>query len=252
VNRPDEVAAAVATAERPVLLGIDVDGTLSPIAAKATDARLAAGAAAALDQLAGRDGIVLAVVSGRPLHDLRDQFGFDGATRLVGSHGLEDTAGPPLALDEAERRHLAEVARELREVASAVEGAWVEDKPASAVLHVREATTADGDAALSHAEVRLGQRPGVYLITGHRVLEASVRPTSKAVAVRRLRAETGAATVVFVGDDASDETVLATLGPDDIGVRVGPDPSAARFRLPGPDAVVAMLAALGTLLEQTA
>ena len=107
-------------------------------------------------------------------------------------------------------------------MAEAVPGAWVEEKPAGAVLHVREATPADGDAALAHAGVRLGERPGVFLIPGHRVLEATVRPTSKAAALMRLRAETGARSVLFAGDDVADEEVMASLGPLDLGVRVGP------------------------------
>jgi trehalose-6-phosphatase len=124
----------------------------------------------------------------------------------------------------------------------------VEEKPAGAVLHVREATPFDGDAALAHAGVRLGERPGVFFILGHRVLEATVRPTSKAAALMRLRAESGARSVLFAGDDVADEEVMASLGPLDLGVRVGPDPSRARFRVAEPADVVALLEALAALV----
>jgi len=243
-----EIAVVAAKADRPLLVASDVDGTLSPIVARATDARLAPGARDALQRLAAHDGVVAAVISGRPLRELRDQFGFDGAVRLIGSHGLEDSARPTAALDPAEQHRLDEVAGELRSLAAAVAGAWVEDKPAAAVLHVREATPADGDAALAHAGVRLGERVGVFLIPGHRVLEATVRPASKAAALMRLRAETGARTVLFAGDDVADEEVMASLGPLDVGVRVGPEPSLARFRVAAPADVVALLDALAELL----
>ena len=75
-----------------------------------------------------------------------------------------------------------------------------------------------------------------------------MRPTSKAAAIGRLRTATGARTVMFVGDDASDEEVIAALGPADIGVRVGADPSRAAYRLGAPPAVVAMLDALAARL----
>lgn len=250
MNEPDEVAAIAAHAPRPLLVATDIDGTLSPIVAKAAEARLAGGARPALARLDGIDGVTVAVISGRPLRELREQFGFGVELRLIGSHGLEDSARSTPELDTDERQRLDEVTKELRSVASAVAGAWVEDKPAGAVLHVREATTSAGDAALAHAEVRLGERTGVYLIPGHRVLEVTVRPTSKAAALQRLRAESGARTVLFAGDDVADEEVMAGLGPGDVGVRVGPGPSRARFRVQGPDHVVAMLDALAAHLEK--
>jgi trehalose 6-phosphate phosphatase len=114
---------------------------------------------------------------------------------------------------------------------------------------VREATTSQGDGALAHAQVALGERKGVFLIPGHRVLEVTVRSTSKAEALRRLRDETGAATVVFAGDDVADEEAMATLGPGDVGIRVGREPSVARYRVSGPADVVAVLDALARQLD---
>jgi trehalose 6-phosphate phosphatase len=255
VNRPEsaadaatDIVIAAAAADRPLLVGVDVDGTLSPIVDRAGDARLLPGARAALERLNEREGVVVVVLSGRPLEELRTQFGLDGVARLVGSHGLEDSEGSPVRLTAAEVRRRRDVADELGEVASTVAGAWVEHKPAGAVLHVREASPADGDAALAHAEVRLGERSGVFLLPGHRVLEVAVRATNKAATIGRLRTEVGARTVIFIGDDASDEAVIGVLGSGDIGVRVGVDPSAAAHRLAGPAEVVAMLDALAVRL----
>ena len=64
----------------------------------------------------------------------------------------------------------------------------------------------------------------------------------------RLRAETGARSVLFAGDDVADEEVMASLGPLDLGVRVGSDPSRARFRVAEPADVVALLEALAALV----
>jgi trehalose 6-phosphate phosphatase len=243
------MAAAAAEGPRPLIVASDVDGTLSPIVAHADEARLVPGAAEVMARLAATGGIVAAVISGRPLRQLREQFGFDDRVRLLGSHGLEDSQRDTPALDGGERRRLEEVREELTALAAAVPGAWVEDKPAASVLHVREATAAEGDAALTHAGVRLGERAGVFLIAGHRVLEVTVRPASKAAALMRLRAETGARTVMFAGDDVADEEVMASLGPLDVGVRVGTDPSRARFRVPAPADVVALLEALADLVD---
>jgi trehalose 6-phosphate phosphatase len=248
VTTPAAVAAAVASAPRPFLVAVDVDGTISMIVAHPADAVLIDGARSALARLAAIDGIVVGVVSGRPLYELRGQFGFDDHTRLIGSHGLEDSSEPTPALTADERRRLDALRRELQDATADVPGAWVEDKPLSAVLHVGQVPRSQGDAILAHAEVRLGERVGLYLVPGHRGLEVAIRPASKRPAVERLRTETGARAVVYIGDDITDEQVLATLRPPDIGVRVGDRPSAAPWRLAGPAEVVELLDAVADRL----
>ena len=56
-----------------------------------------------------------------------------------------------------------------------------------------------------------------------------------------LSASADRAPIVFLGDDVTDEEAFAMFGPDDVSIRVGPGPSCARFRLPGPAAVVDLL-----------
>jgi trehalose 6-phosphate phosphatase len=248
VSSPAEVAAAAATAPRPLLVAVDVDGTLSLIVSHPADAVLVPGASEALARVAALDGVTVAVVSGRPLHELRDQFGFRSKTRLIGSHGLEDSSVTTAHLSPAEETRMDALREELRAMAAAVPGVWVEDKPLSQVLHVRGAAAA-GDALLAEAEARLRGRPGLSLVPGQRGLEVAVRAASKRPAVERLRAQTGAATVVYVGDDMTDETVLTGLRPTDIGVKVGDLPSVAPYRLEGPADVVQMLEELAALLS---
>jgi len=247
VSSPAEVAAAAATAPRPLLVAVDVDGTLSLIVSHPADAVLVPGAGEALARVAALDGVTVAVVSGRPLHELRDQFGFRPDTRLIGSHGLEDSSVTTAHLSPAEEARMEALRAELNAMAAGVPGAWVEDKPLSEVLHVRGATEAAGDALLAEAGLR--DQPGLSLVPGQRGLEVAVRSASKRPAVERLRAQTGAATVMYVGDDMTDETVLVGLRPPDIGVKVGDLPSVAPYRLDGPADVVQMLEELAHLLS---
>ena len=77
---------------------------------------------------------------------------------------------------------------------------------------------------------------------GHLVVEAAVRPATKAQAVEQLRTEFGAATVVYVGDDETDEEVFRALGPPRRSpCASGPGESAATYRLADPSEVVALL-----------
>ena len=65
--------------------------------------------------------------------------------------------------------------------------------------------------------------------------------TDKGAAVQRLRDEFRCETVVFLGDDVTDETVFDRLGGADVGVKVGQGPTAAAHRVEDPAAVVAVL-----------
>jgi trehalose 6-phosphate phosphatase len=244
VTEPGELATLIAGRPRPVLLGLDVDGTLAPIVLRPEDAALSPGAVVALRRLSGAEGLAVVVVSGRPLRDLTDVFGLPAEIRLVGSHGLEDSAGAGLVLDAEERSRLDEARALAEEAAAGAPGTWLEDKPASVVLHVRPAEGAAGDAALAAFAAGVAHHGGLHLLSGHRVLEVAVRPLSKAAAVGRLRRETAARTVAYLGDDVTDEEVITRLGAGDVGIRVGSDESVAPHRLAGPPQVVAMLDAL--------
>ncbi len=72
----------------------------------------------------------------------------------------------------------------------------------------------------------------------------------KGTAVQALRARTGAAAVLYAGDDVTDEDALAVLdaAAGDVGVKVGPGATAAGHRVGSPEQVTAMLARLADLL----
>ncbi|MGV7904241.1 trehalose-phosphatase, partial [Mycobacterium kansasii] len=60
----------------------------------------------------------------------------------------------------------------------------------------------------------------------------------KGRALQTLRERTGAAAVLYLGDDVTDEKAFAVLtGAEDVSVKVDPDPAVvtgARFRVDGP------------------
>ncbi len=239
-----EVVAAVASAPPPQLIALDVDGTLAPLVPRADQAALLPGAAQAIATLA-EEGVAVAVVSGRGLDNLRRQFPWPEGLRLIASDGVEDSTMPPVGLSAEERQRLHAV-RTLAEKASAkVPGTWVETKAASVAFHYREARSASiGSVAAQRLGEHLNRIDGVWLRRGHLVLEASVRELSKGEALGRIRGELGVASVVYVGDDETDEEAFATLGPEDVTVRVGPGETVARHRVADPATVVELLGAL--------
>ena len=244
---PAALAALAGALGRPLLVGLDVDGVLAPIVDHADDAALLPGMLEAVTEVAERTPV--AIVSGRTLEDL-DRFLFPHHLDVVGSHGLERRHEAELVLTPEEQAAYDQLAELVADAAAAAgDGAWVETKPAGHVLHVREAPADAAAVAVSSLREQVEQVPGVHLKAGKSVIEVLARPTSKAVAMLALQRERGAAAVVFVGDDRTDEEVFAALGPGDCAVRVGPGDTVATHRLADPAAVLAFLHALAGHLE---
>lgn len=241
---PDELSAALhrAAAAPRLLLACDFDGTLSHIVDRPADARPVAGAVTALHALADLPGVTVALISGRALESLRAVAGVGPPVRLIGSHGAEDEDGIGAPVDTALRDRIIAV---LDEIAAAHPAVTVEAKPAGAALHVRNATPAAGTEALDRARTAAADWPA-WITEGKAVLEFSVVHTDKGRAIGRLRgaAATAADTVVFLGDDVTDETVFAVLGPNDVGIKIGDGPSGARYRIGTPEDAVAALEVL--------
>jgi len=72
---------------REPLLAFDFDGTLAPIVARPSQARVPTTTLRRLHRLTQQ--LPLAVISGRTVADLRSRLGFEPA-HVVGSHGAED------------------------------------------------------------------------------------------------------------------------------------------------------------------
>jgi len=274
---PGDLAAALddladlARAGRPVLLATDFDGVLAelvddpeasrptPAAAAAlarlAAARFAAGSSARLAAASG--GVTLALVSGRDVATLARLATPPPGTVLVGSHGAErGVVAPdgsldarPLDLAPADAERLTAVVAVLEDVAARAEGAWVERKPTSAVLHVRLVPGEHAEELRADALARV-RALGVDAMLGKDVVDCGVVATSKGAALTDLREETGAARTLYLGDDVTDERAFAALGTDDVTVRVGDGTTVARFRVAGTDGAAAVLARVADALAR--
>jgi len=243
---PTAVAAAAAALPRPLLVGLDVDGVLAPIVAHADDAVLLPGMLEAVDRLAQHTTV--AVVSGRTVADL-ERFGFPDHIEIFGLHGMERSGERTIELAAHERERLDRLHSLAVEAADrAGDGAWVEVKPASVVLHVREARPDDGARSAADLRALAADVTGAHVLPGKGVVELLTRATSKALAVEELRAEIDAGGVVFAGDDRTDEEVFTMLDGTGCSIRVGPGDTAARYRLAGPPDVLEFLVALSDRL----
>lgn len=223
-----------------LLVTCDFDGTLAPIVSNPADARMLPDAATALTALAELPDTDVALISGRALGVLRSLSRMPASVHLVGSHGAEFGTGFAHDIDEA---LLTRIIAELNEIAADKPGVTVETKPASVALHVRNASPADGEAALEQARLA-SESWDAHATAGKAVLEFAVIQTDKGEAVDILRDQNSSTAVVFLGDDVTDEKAFARMRDGDIGVKVGPGDTAAGFRIGSPDDVAEALAYL--------
>jgi trehalose 6-phosphate phosphatase len=236
---PQDLAGALDTAASAarLLVTSDFDGTLAPIVDDPAAARPLPTAADALIALAGLPSVSVALISGRALATLRELSAMPSSVALVGSHGAEFDTGFAHDID---RGLLQRIVDDLIAIAEGRPGVTVEPKPASVALHVRNASAADGEAALAAARAAAPSWDA-EMTTGKMVLEFAVISTNKGEAVDILRDQADATAVVFFGDDVTDEKAFARMRDGDVGVKVGSGDTQASHRVDAPEDVAAAL-----------
>ena len=213
-------------------LFVDLDGTLVEIASRPGDVIVDSDLKDLLARLVQSLGGRLAVVSGRPVAEVRRLLG-QVDLAIAGSHGAEYAparsideppvaAPPPPIVDEA-----------LRQLQVQHPGVLVEAKPFGLALHYRLAPAA---AEACHALARrISFAEGYILQPGKQVIELKYHDRNKGDAVRMFMASEPMkhGRPLFMGDDLTDESgfvAVRALGGD--GILVGPSrPTAASYGL---------------------
>jgi trehalose-phosphatase len=252
VAEPGDLARELGPASR-WLVVLDFDGTLSPIVEHPDHAAPAAGAVDAVRALAA--ATTVAIVSGRPVADLRARLG-DLPVTFAGGHGAEivtaDGTTTALVEDpEAVRATLDEAERAVTELTTGEDGWLVERKDASLAVHHRRVAPVDRERKLpevvAELEAHVGSGPGFDLLAGKAVLELRPAGVDKGRAVGWIADRWPDAPPLVVGDDVTDEDAFreaARRGGQSVLVADRPRGTLARWRLHDPLEVVRFLTAL--------
>ena len=258
------LAALLAEPSRAVV-GLDFDGTLSPIVPDPDEARGHPDVPDVLTRLAGR-GVRVAVVTGRPAAKAVEYAAIDGVPGLVvlGHYGLERwEAGRIMTPDDVEGVRIArQLLPDLLAELGAPEGTYVEDKGAAVAVHTRRTPDPQGALDLLRAPLEaLADETGLVVEPGRFVLELRPPGGDKGDALRTLVGEmpTPPSAVVFVGDDMGDlaafDAVDALRAEGTPGLLVcsgSAEVTAVAERadlvVEGPDGVVALLRAVADAL----
>lgn len=230
-------------ASAPILLvASDFDGTMAPIVPNPADARSNDRSACALRALASMDSTHGAIVSGRALAMLRTLMPDRGEVHLVGSHGAEMNGDPTLSSEQA--ASLTLVRQGAERLASQYPGLLVENKPAGVAIHYRHAPPDAHEQVVDAIESIGSCAPCAKVKHGLLLREIVVTHATKGTAISWLRRRTGAAVVVFIGDDTTDEDAFGELLSGDLSIKVGEGSTIASMRVSDTDAVADVLEAL--------
>lgn len=224
-------------------LFLDFDGTLAAYAPHPDGVTIDAGLPELLARASVRVNGALAIVTGRSLDALDTILG-PPRYAAAGLHGLEwrlatgktHRSGNPAGA----KRILAAVIERFGDDRKLV----IEDKGSGVALHWRRAPERAAECIAFMREIVTSE--DFEVLRGHAVVEARPRGVHKGAAVREFsrHAPFAGRSPVYVGDDRTDEDGFrAALVLGGYGVKVGPEPSEARYRLASVEAVRAWLAA---------
>jgi len=229
-----------------LLLMLDFDGTLAPIAPTPADAEMPAETRLALERLSGSPGCTVIVVSGRALSDVRDKTGVGGIT-YVGNHGLEmarPNEEPRLLARPQSDAVMTRMKENLTTALAPFEGVIIEDKGYSLAVHYRMVRSDDRPRvkAAVHETVEVyGGEGRMELGAGSMVLE--LRPPlgcDKGTIVAGLLESEARRNAVkpfamYCGDDVTDEDAFKAIRGRGWAVLVGtPRISYAEYYLNDP------------------
>lgn len=245
---------------RHLLLLTDFDGTLAELAPTPADAVLSDHVRAEFARMGETPEVSLGVVSGRRLDDVRVRVGSE-AKFVGGLHGLE-ISGPAesfhhQALD-AVVPVIAKLAADAQRQLAWCPGYLLENKTYTLSCHVRMVPEELAERALEEFEALaepLLEGGVLRLLVGSKAIELLPAVNwNKGRAVEWIRARVvprvaQPVSVVYLGDDRTDEDAFSVLGDDDVAIGVGSRPHTHLIdcRLAGPASVGRFFASLREL-----
>jgi len=246
-----EVEARVAGASSLVFY-MGFDGTLAPIVAEPELARMAPETRSILVELSSREGVLVCVVSGRSLMDIKNRVGISKVVH-GGNHGLE-IEGETLRFVHPEagrcRAAIDDLNFRLAGLPLLIPGVQLEPKALTTTVHYRRAEIA-ARGQIERIVRSLVPAGHLDLMVTEGKMNFEIRPRldwNKGSAVRwiheRIKARDALAFVI--GGDQTDEDAFLGLA-DAITIHVGPgDSTCARYCVPDQSDVGTLL---GWVLE---
>ena len=236
------LAEAIRAGQR-VAFFLDYDGTLREFERDPAAARPTEEIRTLLDQLAARSNVDVLLISGRKPEDL-EAFAGKGRIGLIAEHGAS-LRRPGHAewetLDgQVNYGWKEEVRPVFRLYEESLPGSQVEEKRTSLVWHFRRADPEFGEWKANQLAEELGAMTAntpVQVRQGRKIVEIVSAQVTKGSAVAWCMQEEGYALVLCAGDDVTDESMFALESDKLLTVKVGSEPTKAKYRVADPAAM---------------
>jgi trehalose 6-phosphate phosphatase len=240
-----------------IFIFFEFDGTLVEIAPRPDEVVLSERRKRYLRDLLSAGGSSVAIVSGRPVDELRKLVGLDGMF-YIGCHGLEWAAPDGTRYTSWPHKMvlnaLQSLKEELRDSLIKLKGVLLEDKGIALALHYRKARP---DTALTARKefvrsVHWYQQQGVKLeiVAGKKVIEAKSAGAKKGDAITQILARRAPGAIpIYIGDDITDESAFRAIAARGLAILVTKTAraTAATFHLRDPREVYAYVRCLNAL-----
>ena len=233
-----------------LLLLMDYDGTLVPLASSPQLAVPDPALKTLLRNLAARHGTEVHIISGRPRQVLETWLG-GIPIGLHAEHGYWSRLQPGMIWKQNDHKNSKwkdDVLPILQQFASWTPGSLIEQKSGSLAWHYR---MADPELGKIHAQ-ELKQQIELNLndlsaemVDSQKVIEIRTKGIHKGMILPSLIEEFHLhGRILAMGDDRADEELFAALPPGSFAIHVGPNQSQAEYRLANPTAARSFLAQL--------
>ena len=221
------------SSERLILL--DYDGTLVPFTEKPESAKPNNQIMKMLNTLSHENKNEVIIVSGRDKKTLERWFG-ELNIGLIAEHGawIKEKGGSWETLEPLENDWKKEIRPVLERYMDRTPGSFIEEKDFSLVWHYR---TADSDLGLirvlelKDALLDLTSNLNLEVLEGNKVIEVRNAGVNKGRSALRWVTKELWDYILAIGDDTTDEDIFAVLPKTAYSIKIGLDPSQARFNL---------------------
>ena len=221
ISGPIRDAVAERLSHSPLLVALDIDGTIAPIAPTPEQAAVPPATRQTLERLTRLPNVNVAFVTGRAAADGRRLVAVPDSW-TIGNHGIEVVdPGGALRVNAAAEAYAPAVARSvelLRERVGGFRGVLVEDKTWTVSVHVRLAEPEVVPNVEREVEL-IGRELGLRELRGKKIFE--LRPPiaiHKGIALLELAATLGVfrgdvmtGSLLYAGDDRTDEDAFHVL-----------------------------------------
>jgi trehalose-phosphatase len=225
----------------PLAILLDIDGTLAPIAPRPQDAAVPPETRDVLRRLVALPGVCLALVTGRSAIDAR-RMAVDGVW-IIGNHGLEllPPGGNVSPSDEAlpYENAVQSAARDLVPLEREIPGVIIENKRWSLSLHYR-LVSADAVPGVIARAREVASAHALRVTDGKKIVE--LRPpvlidkgTAAVAFVERVGALREGASVLYAGDDQTDEDAFRALRDPSLRTNAATATNAVTVRIRSPE-----------------